>query len=252
VTKVEDYRHRLRKLEEWDAFLLEESGLPGPRGNLELARAVAHEGDEALFHRYRALDAGSAPTNDPREFLAFCGVLGLGRLLAESAVEGALRADLLAELRQHAADPRWRLREAVAQALQWLGRTDMEALLAEMEAWAEGQPLEQRAAAAAVCEPALLAEAHHARQVLDLLDRITATIPGVVDRRDDGFRALRKALGYCWSVAAVALPAEGLARMEAWFSSPDPDVAWILHQNLRKKRLARLDPAWVARWTLAR
>lgn len=251
MSKVDDYRHRLQQLGAWDQFLLQESGLPGPRGNLELARAVAEEGDEALFHRYRALDAAQAPTNDPREFLAFCGVLGLGRLLAESAGGDVLRADLLIELRRHASDPRWRLREAVAQALQWWGRVDMAALLAEMEGWARGGRLEQRAAVAAICEPALLAEPKHARAALDLLDDITATIPDARDRRSDEFRALRQALGYCWSVAAVALPEEGLARMETWFGSPDPDVQWILRQNLKKKRLARLDAAWVARWSQA-
>ena len=249
MSKVEDYRHILREMETWEPFLLQESGLPGPRGNLELARAVAEEGDEALFDRYRALDAAQAPTNDPHEFLAFCGVLGLGRLLAEHAEAGALRADLLLALRRHASDPRWRLREAVAQALQWWGRVDMAALLAEMESWAQGGRLEQRAAAAAVCEPALLTEAGHARSILDLLDVITATIPGARDRRSEEFRALRKALGYCWSVAAVALPDPGLARIEAWFHSSDPDVQWILRQNLKKKRLARLDAAWVARWS---
>jgi hypothetical protein len=248
MSKVDDYRHTLRHLEDWEPFLLQESGLPGPRGNLELARAVAEEGDEALFHRYRALDVGQAPTNDPREFLAFCGVLGLGRLLAERAEEGSPRQDLLAALRHHASDPRWRLREAVAQGLQWWGRVDMAGLLAEVDTWAQGGRLEQRAAAAAVCEPSLLLEAEYARPVFDLLDAITATIPDASDRRSDEFRALRQALGYCWSVAAVALPEEGLARMEAWFRSPDPDVQWILRQNLKKKRLARLDAAWVTRW----
>ena len=251
MSKVEDYRHKLRQTGSWDPFLLQESGLPGPRGNLELARAVAEEGEEALFHRYRALDAAQAPTNDPREFLAFCGVLGLGRLLAESAGRGMVRADLLAALRGHASDARWRMREAVAQALQWWGRADMDALLVEMGGWAQGERLEQRAAAAALCEPALLREAEHARRVLDVLDTITASIAEAGDRRSDEFRALRKALGYCWSVAIVALPEAGLPRMEAWFSSPDPDVQWMLRQNLKKKRLARLDAAWVARWSQA-
>lgn len=35
TTKTDEYRARLRALEEWDAFLLKESGLPGPRGNIE-------------------------------------------------------------------------------------------------------------------------------------------------------------------------------------------------------------------------
>ena len=45
-------------------------------------------------------------------------------------------------------------------ALQRLGDVDMAQLLAEMRDWAEGTPLEQRAAAAAICEPRLLGRLH--------------------------------------------------------------------------------------------
>ncbi|HLF37891.1 MAG TPA: hypothetical protein VI520_08160, partial [Anaerolineales bacterium] len=61
------------------------------------------------------------------------------------------------------------------------------------------------------------------------------------------FEALRKGLGYCWSVAVAAFPEQGRPRMERWIGSPDPDVQWVMKQNLRKTRLTRLDPKWVAR-----
>ena len=146
-SKIERYREVLREKEEWEPFLVKESGLPGPRGNLELAQAVADEGDAKLFERLVRFDAEQAPVNSPQEFLAFCGVLGLGRLLSEG------ERDLLQALRRHACDPRWRIREAVAMALQRFGRADMNALLEEMMEWSLGKPLEQRAAAAALCEP---------------------------------------------------------------------------------------------------
>jgi hypothetical protein len=63
--------------------LLKESGLPGLRGNIELAQVVADEGNLALFQRYLTFTAEEAPTNSPYEFLAFCGTVGLGRILAE-------------------------------------------------------------------------------------------------------------------------------------------------------------------------
>jgi hypothetical protein len=44
VTKIGDYRKTLRRLDGWDDYLREESGLPGPRANLELVHAVAEEG----------------------------------------------------------------------------------------------------------------------------------------------------------------------------------------------------------------
>ena len=51
-------------------------------------------------------DAERAPTNDPHEFLAFCGVVGLGKLLAEGKIR------VLKDLRQRATDPRWRVKRA--------------------------------------------------------------------------------------------------------------------------------------------
>jgi hypothetical protein len=240
MNKVETYRVRLRTLTEWDAFLLSESGLPGPRGNIELARAVAEEGDQELFERYTAFDAEKAPTNSPHEFLAFCGVLGLGKLLARGD------RNVLPQLRHHASDARWRIREAVAMALQRLGQADMEALLREMEEWSQGSYLEQRAAVAALCEPSLLREGSQTERVLDILDRVTTSMQTVADRRNEGFRVLRKGLGYCWSVAVAADPEAGKERMERWFLSEDPDVLWVMKQNLKKKRLARMDAEWVA------
>lgn len=242
MTKADDYRKALRTFDDWDLYLLRESGLPGPRGNIELAQAVADEGDLALFLRYLAYSADIAPVNSPYEFLAFCGVVGMGRLLAEGD------ATLLATLRSCASDPRWRIREAVAMALQRLGDENMGQLVAAMRDWAQGSPLEQRAAAAALCEPRLLGLEQHARATLGLLDRITANIEQIENRRVENFLALRKGLGYCWSVAVVALPAEGKTLMEKWLVTPDKDIRWIMQENLKKARLVRMDAAWVEKW----
>ena len=242
MNKVDEYREVLRTLENWDLFLLRESGLPGKRANLELAQAVADEGGEELFERYLSFDPGKALVNSPHEFLAFCGVVGLGRLLSEGKVK------VLQTLRPYASDPRWRIREGVAMALQRLGKVDMDSLLREMEKWSKGNLLEKRAAAAALCEPKLLREEKHIGKVLRILDEITASIQSVEDRKSDEFKALRKGLGYCWSVAVVALPEEGRKMMERWFSSDDKDVLWIMKENLRKKRLTRTDAEWVERW----
>src|SRR3989304_214102 len=142
ANKIDIYREVLRSLDNWDGYLMRESGLPGPRGNLGLARAAAEEGDPARLARYRALDATLAPVNTPEGFLAFCGVLGLGEQLAQ----GDLAA--LAELRTHAGDPRWRLREAVAMALQRWGEVDLPSLQEAMDEWSAGSLLERRAGGA--------------------------------------------------------------------------------------------------------
>jgi hypothetical protein len=122
----------------------------------------------------------------------------------------------------------------------------MDGLLRAMETWSQGNPYEQRAAAAALCEPRLLREKRHARQVLAMLGAITGSIVGLPDRSGDDFAALKKGLGYGWSVAVAALPAEGKRAMETWLSSCDKDIIWIMRENLKKNRLARMDAAWVA------
>ncbi|HSR34573.1 MAG TPA: hypothetical protein VLY63_28725 [Anaerolineae bacterium] len=236
------YRQKLRTQDDWDSYLLQESRLPGPRANLELAHVVAEEGEREVFVRYLAYDAQKAPTNSPQEFLAFCGVLGLGELCAAGEREE------LETLRRMASDSRWRIREAVAMALQRLGKADMEALLAEMERWSRGTLLEQRAAAAALCHPELLGSSEQVETVLWILDGITASVQDVEDRKSEAFIALRKGLAYCWSVAVCALPEAGKVMMERWFSSTDRDIRWIMKQNLSKKRLKRMDAEWVETW----
>jgi len=240
MTKVHEYQSILKNLSSWDEYLLLNSGLPGPRGNIELGQAVAEEGNLDLFQRYLRYTPDLAPVNSPCEFLAFCGVLGLGRLVAEGDRQ------FLPVLQQAASDPRWRTREAVAMGLQRWGDADMPGLIVEMRSWAQGNFLQQRAAAAALCEPRLLVQHENARAVLQILDSITASILPVGDRKSEGFLALRKGLGYCWSVAVAAFPLEGKPLIEKWLTSPDKDIRWIMKENLKKNRLIRIDPDWVS------
>lgn len=237
--KVQEYREMLRTLESWDAFLMQESRLPGPRANLELAYAAALEGTAVQMLRYAALDCEAAPSNAPAEFLAFCGVLGLGYVTAHG--EGAF----LPQLRKSASDARWRIREAVALGLQEYGRASMVSLLEIMEEWSTGTLLERRAVVAALCEPGLLRERSHVRRVLDILDDITESILVEQDRRSEELRVLRKALAYGWNVAVAADPQIGKPRMARWIRHRDVDIRWIMRQNLKKKRLLRMDEAWV-------
>ncbi len=242
MTKADDYRRALAELNDWEPFLLDESGLPGPRGNIELAQVVADVGTRKRFDRFLTWNPARAPVGSREEFLAFCGTVGLGRLAAEGDTK------VLPRLRKLASDPRWRVREGVAMALQRLGPADMRALLVEMRTWAKGSPFEQRATAAALCEPALLKRQQDARSVLVILDAITRNLSRSTDRRSEGFRVLRQGLAYCWSVAVAAAPDDGRSRMERWMRSDDPDVRWVMKQNLAKKRIAAAGADWVRSW----
>jgi len=241
MSKVDDYRESLKKLDDWDDYLRAESNLPGPRGNLELAHAVADLEDRKRIQHFLTFTPQLAPVNSPDEFLAFCGVEGLGRLIAEG------QGDLWPTLRTYASDPRWRIREGVAMALQRIGRVDMDTLLNKMEIWATGDWLEMRAVAAGLAEPSLLGEEKHTLRALELLDQITSAVESAQERNED-FKTLCKGLGYCWSVVVAALPAQGIQFMERWLSSTDKDVRRIMKENLKKKRLERMDMDWVNLW----
>jgi hypothetical protein len=239
MNKSETYRQVLSALPDWEPYLLQESGLPGPRGNLELAQVVADEGNRALFDHFLTYTPQVAPTNDPHEFLAFCGVVGFGRLLAEGD------ESLLGQLRPFASDPRWRLREGVAMALQRLGKADMRRLLEAMQQWSTGSWLEKRAAAAALAEPALLHKEPDALEALQILERITASMENSADAKNEGIKVLQQGLSYCWSVVVAAAPEQGKRLMEQWLAGSDRIIQRIMQENLKKNRLVRMDAAWV-------
>ncbi|WP_327002813.1 HEAT repeat domain-containing protein [Dactylosporangium sp. NBC_01737] len=208
--------------DQWDTYLRTCSGLPGPRANLELAQTAADLGEERAFRRWLASDD---------EFLALCGAIGIGRLIADG------RGHLWPLLRAAADDPRWRVREAVAMGLQRVGDASTEELLEEIEVWVDGSPLLRRAAVAGIAEPRLLGDRATVRQALMLVERITRTLLHEPDRRDPRVQTLRQALGYCWSVVVSADPDHGLPAFMRLEATDDPDARWITRENRRKKRL---------------
>lgn len=234
-------------------YLLANSNLPGPRGNLELAAAFGdvvedHVRDAVPFLWQLCLgmtgiSVADAPVNTAEEFLPFCGTVGLGALGATSP---ELYDSAVGRLRTLARDPRWRMREAVCFALQRLLARRSGETLAHLEGWARGgNPLEMRAAAAGIAEPALLADAEMAARALQIHATIFAQFPDIDDRRVEAFRILRKGLAYTLSVVVAELPREGFALVQQLAVLNDGDVRWILRQNLKKKRLVSNYPQQV-------
>jgi len=240
--KVDTYKNILSDLPDWDEYLLKESGLPGPRANLELLQAIVDVGTEETFIRYLNFDLMNNSTNIPEEFLTICGIVGLGKLISEG------KKQFLNSLRHFSSDKRWRIREGVAIALQLLGDSDIDLVLREMEIWRKGNLLERRAVVATLCEPRLLTQNNTVQQVQGFLDQLTEDLLDICDRKEENFKTLRKTLGYGWSVAVVADPQNGKGLMEKWFSNEDKDIRWIMKENLRKERLSRMDKQWTSKW----
>lgn len=235
MSKHNDFLEMLSKLDNWIPFLKKESGLPGPRGNLELAHAVAQVGNKKQFEQLLSFEAEE---NTPEVFLIFCGVLGLGKLAASDPT-------LFERLRGYASDSRWRIREAVATGLQLTDDQNMSLLLKEMQKWSKGNWYEKRAAAAALAEPRLLKKPKDVEKVLQIFDRITSSMETTETKKDDAYKVLRQGMGYCWSVAIVALPEMGKSLFEKWLTNDDKDIRWMMKENLKKNRLLKMDAEWV-------
>lgn len=206
------------------AFLTAHSGLPGPRANLELLAAFADHASAGLALRL---------TGEEDEYLRCAGVV------AQDATAPAGSA----LLRERATDDSWRVREAVAMALQRI--EDPVALRAIVAEWATStDPLVLRAAIAGICEPALLTDPATAALAVDACQSASTWLSAQPPdrRREPTTRVLRKGLGYCWSVAVAAAPEAGLPRFAAFEERArgDVDLEWVARTNRSKARLARL------------
>ncbi|MFC5501430.1 DNA alkylation repair protein [Lysinimonas soli] len=211
-------------------FLTRNSGLPGPRGNLELADAFAEWAPAEVILEL-------ADSDD--EYLRFCGTEAIGRLIREHPHDAAL----LETIRWRAGDERWRVREAAARALQIVGDADRGLLRRIVAEWVEADDaLVQRAAIAAICEPRLLSDDPTRAAALAACASTTRWLSRqpLPTRRDAALRVLRQALGYCWSVAIAASPVAGISAFSELETSDDPDVAWIVASNAKKARLRRV------------
>src|SRR5512135_2162735 len=103
MSKVDDYRAKLGVLADWIPYLRRESGLPGPRGNLELAQAVAELASPTQVEALLTSPDAHAPENTSGVFVLFCGVAALGQLIARG------NWDQMSRLRAYAGDARWRV-----------------------------------------------------------------------------------------------------------------------------------------------
>jgi hypothetical protein len=261
MSKRENYAHKLYPL--FDAFitsgddqelldyLTTNSNLPGPRGNLELAEAfgdviaqcAAYDKLYHLCQTMTAIPADEAPTGDPREFIPFCGAVGIGSL---GAACPTLFTEALVMLRVLANDPRWRMREAVRIGCHKLVASHDQDALQTFDRWiADGSALELRAVAAGVAKPTLLKNDETAQAALGLHQAILDQVLKIEDRKSDEFKALRKGLGYTLSLVVQALPEEGFQFMRELVATQDKDVLWIVKENLKKNRLVKNHPAQV-------
>lgn len=201
---------------DWNPYLRRESGLPGPRGNLELARAVAElAGPTQVEARPKGPDA-RAPENTPGVFVLICGVAALGRLIACG------NRDQMSRLGAYAGDARWRLRQAAVIALQHVSDANIPALLDQMQAWAAGTWYKKRAVAATLAQPKILKSQPVVTRIVKILDTLMLDIAATTDPVDEPFKARRRTMGCAWSMVVAAIPSTAEPSMESGSSARSP------------------------------
>ena len=230
-------------------YLRDNSHLPGPRANLELAddvsyllaAAVPGRADKVrpLLNYFASSEGKLIASNTPEEFVLLCGIISVGKC---AAIQPAWRIETCVLLNHSACSPCWRVREGAAIAYQHLLKADAQETISQLTYLATtGNYLQQRAAIAAIAEPPLLHDVDILDTALDLqrivLER-TRTVP-LAERRNEDFRILRRTLGYTLSVVTAASPEQGFALMRECAAWRDNDIRWVLRENLRKKRLAK-------------
>ena len=235
-----------------ERYLKANSRLPGPRMNLSLAMAAgrvagqtaarpeAEKSLESVLDRWSATPVEQAPPNDPGEILPAIAALAYGQV---AVTRPEWWDDELAKLRRSAGDTRWRVREMVAAGLQTMLATDWDRTVAALRCWvADGRPLEVRAAAAAVAEPPLLDDPDRGRDALAIQDAAVSVLAAVPpsNRRNGDVRVLRQGLGYTVGVAVASIPKPGTRLLLRMAGSGDPDLGWVVRENLKKARLRRI------------
>ncbi|MFW9827496.1 MAG: hypothetical protein ACFFEY_07895 [Candidatus Thorarchaeota archaeon] len=237
-------------------YIIENCCLPGRRANLEMAFAFSDillelpkEFDDILWillNNWINISAQTAPTNNPKEFLSFCGTIGLGSYFLRKT---AFKNEILIHLRMLANDSRWRIREAVAMALWKIVQSDPNNILEQFNSWLESKNwFEMRALAAGLAEPKILKDKIFAKKVLLFYKEILNIISEAKheERKSESFKIMRKGLGYCLSVVVKEIPETGFSFMEELASMDNIDIKWILKENLKKNRLIKNFPQKVS------
>jgi hypothetical protein len=140
----------------------------------QACRSAGARSDDVALAMAR-LDADAAPGATALEFLPVCGLYALG---ARAAADATARPRVLAELHARADDLRFRVRDAVVEALARLGAAVGDPLLVDVASWMDGY-FHAAAVVRAMALEAWLSSIHDG--------------PGAVARLDDAFTLAREA-----------------------------------------------------------
>jgi hypothetical protein len=218
------------------------SGLPGKRANAPLAGAFA----AACRSRGAAADgvalalarksATAAPGGTALEFLPVCGVLAIGE---RAAADAKARGAMVAELHAHADDLRFRVRDAVVDALARAGEATGDALVAEVASWMDGY-FHAAAVVRALAHDAWLPKLHDVNVVVARLDEAFALARDAprAAARYPGHKALVEALETAPGLVAARFGVPVFDMLVRWSTVQEPALRRAIEQSVRVGNLA--------------
>jgi len=240
-----DFPEQYKAIED---YLCENSNLPSPRGNLTLAFKFADCFEKESINKsllellmsWVNISAEEAPTNNPREYLSFCGIISLGTHYYYA--DEKIKSLIMGQFKIAMNDKRWRVKEGAAMGLQRIAEKDFNTIKQYFEVWySSSNNFEKRAFVATLAHPPILKNKEVAGYSLkmseDILEDILAS--SKADRRGDDFIVLSKGLQYALSVFVAALPEEGFDFLKKYASLNDLDINKIIKSNLGKSRLTK-------------
>lgn len=224
------------------AWLCKNSHLPGTTPNFTIARAFA---DTCIMHAHRGeklavamatLDADAAPGASDLEFLPVCGVLAVG---AYGALHAKSRRDMLDVLHDRADDLRFRVRDAVVEALAKMGAASEDALALEVATWMDGY-FHAAAVLRALAHESWLPNLHDPTVVAMRFDEafeLAKRSPRAAARYP-GRKALVDALGTATGSIANRFGVPIFDLLEKWTAVEDPELRETIARAAQSKAIS--------------
>jgi hypothetical protein len=218
------------------------SRLPGARMNEDLAEAFAQAcrtkgaAADAVALGLARLSADLAPGGTAAEFLPVCGVYALG---ARAASDPRERARFVGELHARADDLRFRVRDAVVEALARVGAAAGDDLVRDVASWMDGY-FHAAAVVRALEEEGWLSSIRDAQTVVERLDQAFVLVRDAPRSaaRWPGHKALLDALATAPAAIASRLGVPILEMLARWAETRDPALREVVAAAIRSKRLA--------------
>jgi hypothetical protein len=212
------------------------SGLPGPRPNLELARAV---GEAIARHEARADRLVAELARAEGEYPRIVAALALAARAIPGADRRRSRARVdqaLADLQELAGDERHLVRTGVVEALRVRLSALGEAAVVDLAAWTDGY-LQAHVALEALADRTWLTTLPTATTLLARLDEafVLADASPRSAERTQGMRTLRQGLPAQIAVFAARFP-ETLAWLEQKTASSRPETREVVAGAIRALR----------------